>query len=137
MFSFSGMVVSQLSNQCSRSQEWLFLNFLTNFLVHRNGCFTTFYPMFSFSGMVVSQLSNQCSRSQEWLFHNFLTNVLVLRNGCFSSWWWLSLFFTGAMVGCVISVKFVGLFTVTSVGLFTLHSLWELFSKSNWVRYPK
>jgi len=38
------------------------------------------------------------------------------------------------MLGGVVSVKFVGLFTVAAVGLYTIHALWALFSQSGWVR---
>lgn len=37
-------------------------------------------------------------------------------------WWWLA--FTGAMLACTISVKFVGLFVVLLVGLHTVNDLW-------------
>ncbi|KAL9694071.1 hypothetical protein quinque_013356 [Culex quinquefasciatus] len=42
-----------------------------------------------------------------------------------SSWWsWLS--FTGGMLACTISVKFVGLFVVLLVGLHTASDLWDV-----------
>ncbi|KAH8281231.1 hypothetical protein KR018_000149 [Drosophila ironensis] len=38
--------------------------------------------------------------------------------------WWTWLFFTGTMLSCTISVKFVGLFVVLLVGLHTATELW-------------
>lgn len=38
--------------------------------------------------------------------------------------WWLWLFFTGTMLACTISVKFVGLFVVILAGLHTVNQLW-------------
>lgn len=42
----------------------------------------------------------------------------------FSRKWWYWLFFTGTMLACTISVKFVGLFVVLLVGLHTINDLW-------------
>lgn len=42
----------------------------------------------------------------------------------FSKRWWYWLFFTGTMLACTISVKFVGLFVVLLVGLHTINDLW-------------
>ncbi|TMW46383.1 hypothetical protein DOY81_008535 [Sarcophaga bullata] len=38
--------------------------------------------------------------------------------------WWMWLFFTGSMLSCTISVKFVGLFVVLLVGFHTANELW-------------
>lgn len=38
--------------------------------------------------------------------------------------WWNWLMFTGTMIACTISVKFVGLFVVLLVGFYTLNDLW-------------
>uniref|UniRef100_A0A1A9WTR6 Protein O-mannosyl-transferase 2 n=1 Tax=Glossina brevipalpis TaxID=37001 RepID=A0A1A9WTR6_9MUSC len=38
--------------------------------------------------------------------------------------WWLWLIFTGTMLSCTISVKFVGLFVVFLVGFHTVNELW-------------
>lgn len=42
----------------------------------------------------------------------------------FTRIWWYWLFFTGTMLACTISVKFVGLFVVLLVGLHTINDLW-------------
>lgn len=44
----------------------------------------------------------------------------------FSFAWWSWLFFTGTMLACCISVKFVGLFVVLLVGLMTVADLWSI-----------
>ncbi|KAF2366894.1 Glycosyl transferase family 39/83 [Trinorchestia longiramus] len=50
--------------------------------------------------------------------------------GAFSRTWWASLVATGFFLGCVVSVKFVGLFTVAVVGLYTASQLWQLLALS-------
>lgn len=42
----------------------------------------------------------------------------------FTSNWWCWLLYTGTMLACTISVKFVGLFVVLLVGLYTINDLW-------------
>lgn len=44
----------------------------------------------------------------------------------FSTVWWMWLFFTGTMLACCLSVKFVGLFVVLLVGLMTIADLWSI-----------
>ncbi|XP_057652343.1 protein O-mannosyl-transferase 2 [Diorhabda carinulata] len=44
----------------------------------------------------------------------------------FSLKWWFWLIFTGTMLACCISVKFVGLFVVLLVGLMTVSDLWNI-----------
>lgn len=47
------------------------------------------------------------------------------QSGCsFSGKWWAWLMFTGAMLSCTISVKFVGLFVLLLVGFHTINDLW-------------
>lgn len=49
----------------------------------------------------------------------------------FSKLWWFWLLFTGTMLACCISVKFVGLFVVLLVGLMTVSDLWEVLGDLN------
>ncbi|XP_019767604.2 protein O-mannosyl-transferase 2 [Dendroctonus ponderosae] len=44
----------------------------------------------------------------------------------FSPRWWIWLIFTGTMLACCCSVKFVGLFVVLLVGLITIADLWNI-----------
>lgn len=45
----------------------------------------------------------------------------------FSPDWWVWLTFTGISIGCVASIKWVGLFVTALVGIYTLEDLWEKF----------
>ncbi|ORX92558.1 PMT-domain-containing protein [Basidiobolus meristosporus CBS 931.73] len=48
-------------------------------------------------------------------------------NSAFSLKWWSWLVFTGVSIGCVASVKWVGLFTTAWVGVQTIEDLWVKF----------
>jgi len=55
----------------------------------------------------------------------------------FSFEWWYWMAMTGLALGCVLSVKWVGLFAVAMVGLYTVWSLWELLAEKDftWTEY--
>ncbi|KAG8846408.1 Protein O-mannosyltransferase 2 [Serendipita sp. 411] len=56
-----------------------------------------------------------------------LTKFHSERHDPFSPDWWIWLTFTGGSIGCVASVKWVGLFVTALVGLYTIEDLWEKF----------
>ena len=49
----------------------------------------------------------------------------------FSGGWWLTLSLTGLSLGCVLSVKFVGVFVLAVIGLYTIADLWSIFCDVN------
>ncbi|XP_068249025.1 protein O-mannosyl-transferase 2-like [Palaemon carinicauda] len=49
----------------------------------------------------------------------------------FSRGWWNTYVYTGVMLGCVLSVKFVGLFIVLVVGCYTALDLWQKLGELN------
>ncbi|RDB23014.1 Dolichyl-phosphate-mannose--protein mannosyltransferase 2 [Hypsizygus marmoreus] len=66
------------------------------------------------------------------LFFTFLTVFCLTKfhnqqYQSFSIDWWLWLFMTGFSIGCVTSVKMVGLFVTALVGLYTIEDLWDKF----------
>ncbi len=56
-----------------------------------------------------------------------LVKFLQYRSVPFTKGWWFWLVFTGASIGCVSSVKWVGLFVTALVGAFTVEDLWDKF----------
>jgi len=60
-----------------------------------------------------------------------LTKFHNQREKPFSKSWFLWLFFTGVSIGCVTSVKWVGLFAVALVGLHTIWELWDYLGDMN------
>ncbi|WFD31778.1 dolichyl-phosphate-mannose--protein mannosyltransferase [Malassezia sp. CBS 17886] len=57
--------------------------------------------------------------------------VQVDQRAPFSRRWWLVLTLTGAALGAVVSVKWVGLFTIATVGLGVVLQLWEHLGNMN------
>ncbi|TIB70547.1 hypothetical protein E3Q23_04134 [Wallemia mellicola] len=59
----------------------------------------------------------------------FLTKFHNERHECsqFGFDWWMWLVFTGLSIGCVCSVKWVGLFVTAVVGIYTITDLWDKF----------
>lgn len=44
----------------------------------------------------------------------------------FTKWWWVWLTSTGISLSCVISTKYVGVFTYVTIGIAVIHELWIL-----------
>ncbi|EIW84678.1 glycosyltransferase family 39 protein [Coniophora puteana RWD-64-598 SS2] len=66
------------------------------------------------------------------LFFTFTTVFFLAKfhneqHHSFSFDWWMWLTLTGFSIGCVCSVKWVGLFVTSVVGLYTIEDLWEKF----------
>ncbi|CEG83562.1 Putative Glycosyltransferase family 39 protein (Fragment) [Rhizopus microsporus] len=59
------------------------------------------------------------------VFHNLRHINPITRP--FSVKWWTWLGLTGASLGCVLSVKWVGLFAVALVGVYTIEDLWTMW----------
>lgn len=50
----------------------------------------------------------------------------VYRRQPFTQWWWTWLLLTGVGLSCVISTKYVGVFTYFTIGIAVVHELWIL-----------
>lgn len=66
------------------------------------------------------------------LFFTFTTFLGLVkfhnqRHDAFGDDWWIWLVFTGWSIGCVCSVKWVGMFATAVVGLYTIEDLWNKF----------
>ena len=66
------------------------------------------------------------------LFFTFTTTLCLarfhrLRHESFSAEWFLWLSLCGVSIGCVCSVKWVGLFCTALVGIYTIEDLWNKF----------
>ncbi|KAJ8938509.1 hypothetical protein NQ318_005173 [Aromia moschata] len=70
------------------------------------------------------------SRSHTTVLHDGIADEAVKvsssRTREFSFKWWFWLTFTGTMLACCMSVKFVGLFVILLVGLMTVVDLWDI-----------
>ncbi|CAO3631730.1 unnamed protein product [Cunninghamella blakesleeana] len=49
----------------------------------------------------------------------------------FTVLWWKNLLLLGISLGCIISVKWMGLFTIALVGIYTLEDLWDKLGNVN------
>ncbi|KAI9312190.1 Dolichyl-phosphate-mannose-protein mannosyltransferase-domain-containing protein [Dichotomocladium elegans] len=56
-----------------------------------------------------------------------LSGLRRVRDQPFSKRWWTWMIAMGVSLGCVLSVKWVGLFAIALVGVYTLQELWDLF----------
>nr|ODN93643.1 dolichyl-phosphate-mannose-protein mannosyltransferase [Cryptococcus depauperatus CBS 7855] len=66
------------------------------------------------------------------LFFTFTTALGLVkfhnqRHAPFNDDWWIWLVFTGLSIGCVCSVKWVGMFVTALVGIYTIEDLWAKF----------
>ena len=66
------------------------------------------------------------------LFFTFTTTLGLVkfhsqRHDAFGEDWWAWLVFTGWSIGCVCSVKWVGMFVTAMVGVYTIEDLWDKF----------
>ncbi|CAD6593924.1 MAG: Protein O-mannosyltransferase 2 [Alectoria sarmentosa] len=82
-------------------------------------------------------------RSTVWLvtmavlFENSYATIsrfILLRDQSFSIEWFIWLFLCGISIGCVCSVKWVGMFGTALVGFYTIEDLWNKFGD---VKMPK
>lgn len=55
----------------------------------------------------------------------------------FTKWWWIWLNLTGVSLSCVISTKYVGVFTYVTIGIGVLHELWILLDYKRGLTIPQ
>lgn len=55
----------------------------------------------------------------------------------FTRWWWIWLTLTGVSLSCVISTKYVGVFTYVTIGIGVLHELWILLDYKKGLTIPE
>lgn len=79
-----------------------------------------------FTVLTVFCLTRFHTERHEYVFSRFVHTLLIPLSP-FSPDWWVWLTFTGISIGCVASVKWVGLFVTALVGVYTLEDLWEKF----------
>ncbi|KAH3899250.1 probable Dolichyl-phosphate-mannose--protein mannosyltransferase 6 [Saccharomycodes ludwigii] len=111
--------------------------------------FNSIFTVYLISLMVCCELTYVCLSKfilldSILLFFTFTTyhcmvKLYKLRKEQLTKKWWLWLFLTGINIGCVCSVKWVGLFVTASVGVYTV---WELFqhhcdSTLTWKKYSR
>lgn len=63
-----------------------------------------------------------------------MVSLIKYFNEPFGKNWWISLISTGICIGCVTSVKWVGLFTTSLVGIHAIEDLWSFLGD---IRLPK
>lgn len=102
--------------------KWMGFNLLTVYLISLMVTLEHSYIVLSKFILLDSML----------LFFTILTfacmvKFYTLRKSPFSVQWKLWMLFTGLSIGCVCSVKWVGLFITIIVGLYTVIDLWSLY----------
>lgn len=111
--------------------------------------FNSIFTSYLFAIMVSSELTYVCLSKfilldSILLFFTLTTYLCIIkvytyRKKQLTKKWWLWLLLTGINIGCVCSVKWVGLFVTATVGLYVL---WELFlvhcdKKMSWKNYSR
>lgn len=61
----------------------------------------------------------------------------TFRRQPFTKWWWIWLHATGVSLSCVISTKYVGVFTYFTIGIAVVHELWILLDIKRGLTMPQ